>query len=280
MGIFGEGETSSVVAQLRLFEQAMGFPKVPGARRRHRGRPGLRPTVTTPGRSSGTSIRSPRPGMAPDVSQLDFYFAKSLFDADIFADFDYWANDPNGPRQMNASFGECEENPTNPVTGPARSAALRHRVRRRARGGRQTRSCVRRRSRDARSSPRPATPARVVPSSSHRSPAPATASRSSRSRWSTTRATATTPCASAAPSCRPTAPPIPQSAQRAAETSWTFGGGGTSYFIPEPSFQAGVANVDHPLSSALRPAIPTRPASAPICRGVPDVADMSGQRHR
>ena len=30
--------------------------------------------------------------MAPDVSQLDFYFAKSLFDADIFADFDYWAN--------------------------------------------------------------------------------------------------------------------------------------------------------------------------------------------
>ena len=29
MGIFGEGETSSVVSQLRLFEQAMGFPKVP-----------------------------------------------------------------------------------------------------------------------------------------------------------------------------------------------------------------------------------------------------------
>ena len=29
IGIFGEGETSSVVAQLRLFEQAMGFPKVP-----------------------------------------------------------------------------------------------------------------------------------------------------------------------------------------------------------------------------------------------------------
>ena len=56
--------------------------------------------------------------MAPDVSQLDFYFAKTLFDADIFADFNTWANDPNGPRQMNASFGECEANPTNPVTGP------------------------------------------------------------------------------------------------------------------------------------------------------------------
>jgi hypothetical protein len=57
-------------------------------------------------------------GMSPDVSQLEFYFAKSLYDPDIFEDFDYWANDPSGPREMNASFGECEENPTNPVTGP------------------------------------------------------------------------------------------------------------------------------------------------------------------
>ncbi len=44
MGIFGEGETSSVVAQLRLFETAMGFPKVPvrTVHDRRRARLGLR----------------------------------------------------------------------------------------------------------------------------------------------------------------------------------------------------------------------------------------------
>jgi pseudomonalisin len=67
----------------------------------------------------------------------------------------------------------------------------------------------------------------------------------------------------------------PKSSQRAAETSWTFGGGGSSYYIPEPSFQAGVANVDHPCVSTPT-GDPYSPASAPTCRGVPDVADMSG----
>ncbi len=56
-------------------------------------------------------------GMAPDVKQLDFYFSKGFQDADIAQEFNYWANDPNGPREMNASFGECEQNPTEPVTG-------------------------------------------------------------------------------------------------------------------------------------------------------------------
>src|SRR5581483_241657 len=46
-----------------------------------------------------------------------------LFDADIFQSFATWANDPSGPKEMNASFGECEENPTNPVTGPLAQTA-------------------------------------------------------------------------------------------------------------------------------------------------------------
>ena len=66
----------------------------------------------------------------------------------------------------------------------------------------------------------------------------------------------------------------PQSAQRAAETSWTFSGGGSSYFIPEPSFQtvwpASITLSQYPTGD------PYSPASAPTCRGVPDVADMSG----
>jgi subtilase family serine protease len=77
MGIFGEGETSSVVAQLRLFEHAMGLPKVP-----------VRVVETEGGPDSAYGDNSgavewyldsqSSTGMAPDVSQLDFYFAKSL----------------------------------------------------------------------------------------------------------------------------------------------------------------------------------------------------------
>ena len=71
----------------------------------------------------------------------------------------------------------------------------------------------------------------------------------------------------------------PQSAQRAAETSWTFGGGGTSYFIPEPGFQTAVANVDHPCIST--------PDGDPYTPGVgadlprrPRCVRHVGQRHR
>jgi hypothetical protein len=116
IGIFGEGETDSVVTQLRLFEHHEHFPKVP-----------VRVVHTEGGSSSayGDNTGSiewyldaqASTGMAPKVSQLDLYFAKSLFDKDIAKDFSSWVNDPKGPRQMNASFGECETNPTNPVTG-------------------------------------------------------------------------------------------------------------------------------------------------------------------
>ncbi|MGH9030364.1 MAG: S53 family peptidase, partial [Acidimicrobiales bacterium] len=273
MGIFGEGETSSVVAQLRLFEQAMGFPKVP-----------VRTVETEGGPDSAYGDNSgsvewyldsqSSTGMSPDVSQLDFYFAKSLYDADVFADFDYWANDANGPRQMNASFGECEENPTNPVTGPLaqfpygtefgdeleavgdpilRQAAIEGRTLFSSSGDTGS-GC-----------PELVAPGVGAGNGLVIQPVPMVSY----------------PCASAYVVCvggtvvSVNGTSYPQSAQRSAETSWTFGGGGSSYFIPEPSYQVGVANVDHPCLST-----PTgdlySPTSAPICRGVPDVADMSG----
>lgn len=273
MGIFGEGETSSVVAQLRLFEQAMGFPKVP-----------VRTIETEGGPDSAYGDNSgavewyldsqSSTGMAPDVSQLDLYFAKSLFDSDVFADFDYWANDPNGPRQMNASFGECEENPTNPLTGPLaqqpygtefgdeletvgdpilRQATLEGRTLFSSAGDTGS-GC----------------PELVVPVAGAGNgvavqPVPEVSY----------------PCTSAYVVCvggtvvSVNGSSYPQSAQRAGETSWTFGGGGTSYYIPEGSYQVGVANVNHACVSTPS-GDPYSPASAPTCRGVPDVADMSG----
>jgi hypothetical protein len=55
--------------------------------------------------------------MAPDLSELVLYFGTDLSDADVLKSLSTWVNDPSGPLQANASFGECETNPTNPVTG-------------------------------------------------------------------------------------------------------------------------------------------------------------------
>lgn len=273
MGIFGEGETSSVVAQLRLFEKAMGFPKVPVRTIETEGGPDSAYGDNT-GAIEWYLDSQSSTGMSPDVSQLDFYFAKSLYDADVFADFDYWANDPNGPRQMNASFGECEENPTNPVTGPLaqqpygtelgdeleavgdpilRQATIEGRTLFSAAGDTGS-GC-----------PEVVVPVAGAGNGVAVQPVPEV----------------NYPCASAYVVCvggtvvSVNGSSYPKASQRAAETSWTFGGGGSSYYIPEPSFQAGVANVDHPCVSTPT-GDPYSPASAPTCRGVPDVADMSG----
>ncbi len=273
MGIFGEGETSSVVAQLRLFEQAMGFPKVPVRVVQTEGGP-----ESAYGDNTG-SIEwyldsQASTGMSPDASQLDYYFAKSLYDADVFADFDDWANDPNGPREMNASFGECEENPTNPLTGPLaqqpygtefgdeleavgepilRQAALEGRTLFTSAGDTGS-GC-----------PELVAPVAGAGNGVAIQPVPMVSF----------------PCDSAYAVCvggtdvAVKGSSYAEAAQRASETSWTFSGGGSSYFIPEPGFQMGVANVDHPCLSTPT-GDPYPPTSAPTCRGVPDVADMSG----
>jgi subtilase family serine protease len=273
MGIFGEGETSSVVAQLRLFEQAMGFPKVPVRVVQTEGGPDSAYGDNT-GAIEWYLDSQSSTGMSPDVSQLDLYFAKSLYDADIFQDFDAWANDANGPRQMNASFGECEENPTNPVTGPLaqdpygtefgdeleavadpmlEQASLEGRTLFAAAGDNGS-GC-------------PQLVAPGVGAGNGVAPQPVPM--------------VDYPCASTYVVCvggtvvSANGSSYPESAQRASETSWTTGGGGSSYFIPEPSYQADVANVDHPCVSTPS-GDPYPPLSAPTCRGVPDVADMSG----
>ncbi|MBV8462199.1 MAG: S53 family peptidase [Acidimicrobiales bacterium] len=273
MGIFGEGETSSIVAQLRLFEQAMGFPKIP-----------VRTVETEGGPDSAYGDNSgsiewyldsqSSTGMAPDASQLDFYFAKSLYDADVFADFADWADDPNGPRQMNASFGECEEDPTNPITGPLAQVpygtefgdeleAVGEPILRQATlEGRTLFS-----SSGDTGSGCPELVAPVIGAGNGLAIQPVP--------------DVSYPCASQYVVCvGGTVPSVdgtayPQAAERSAETSWTFGGGGTSYFIPAPGFQAGVANVDRQCVSTPS-GDPYSPADAPTCRGVPDVADMSG----
>lgn len=273
MGIFGEGETSSVIAQLRLFEAAMGLPKVP-----------VRTVHTEGGPDSGYGDNSgaiewyldsqASTGMAPDAARLDFYFAKTLFDADIFKDFNAWANDPNGPREMNASFGECEANPTNPVTGPLAQQPYGTELgdelqamgdpilRQAAMEGRTLFSSA---GDTGSGCPELVAPVAGAGNGVAIQPVPFVGY----------------PCDSQYVVCvggtvvSANGTTYPSAAQRAAETSWTYSGGGSSHFVSEPSYQRGVKNVNLPCQSTPT-GTPYAPGTAPTCRGVPDIGDLSG----
>jgi len=273
VGIFGEGETSSVVAQLRLFEQHENFPKVPVRTIETEGGPDSAYGDNT-GAVEWYLDSQAMTGMAPDISQLDFYFAKSLYDADIFQDFDYWANDPNGPREMNASFGECEQNPTNPVTGPLAQlpygtefgdeleAVAEPILLQATMEGRTLFSSA---GDTGSGCPEVAAPVIGAGNALVIQPVPMVSY----------------PCDSDYVVCvggtvvGVNGSTEPQESQRSSETSWTFGGGGTSRFITEPGFQTAVANVDEQCLSTPS-GDPYNPTTAPTCRGVPDVADLSG----
>jgi hypothetical protein len=272
MGIFGEGETSSVVAQLRLFESATGLPKVPVRTIETEG-----PDDSAYGDNTGAVEwyldSQSSTGMAPDVKQLDFLFAKSLYDADITKEFDYWAEDPTGPREMNASFGECEENPTNPVTGPLAQypygtelgdeleAAAEPMLEQATMEGRTLFTSA---GDTGSGCPEVAVPVVGGGNGLLIQPVPLDEF----------------PCASAYAVCvSGTVLSSPGDTYKTgatkvtADTNWTFGSGGTSEFVPAPKWQDGVSHIDHDCLS--QPDGVPYPSTT-LCRGAPDVADLSG----
>jgi subtilase family serine protease len=278
-GVFGEGETDSVITQLRLFETAEGFPKVPVTVIRTEG-------DTDDDADYGDNTGSiewyldvqAMTGMAPDLAHLDLYFAKTLFDHDVFASFNDWANDPNGPRQMNASFGECETNPTNPVTGPLaqlpygtelgdelepigepvlEQASLEGRTLF-ASAGDTGSGC----------------PAYVVPVlGAGNGVAPSVPPLVNYPAASDYAVGVGGTVITAANTSNNT-PGTASSATRTEEASWEDTGGGASHFITEPTFQSKVSNVDKPCLT--QPDGTPFTGVPPTCRGVPDVAALSG----
>ncbi|HAM00629.1 MAG TPA: hypothetical protein DCQ30_00135 [Acidimicrobiaceae bacterium] len=272
-GIFGEGETSSPIAQMRLFEEAMGLPKVPVRTVYTEGHP-----ASAYGDNAGAIEwyldSQAITGMAPDLSQLDFYFSKTLYDYDVFQSFSYWVNDPGGPRQMNASFGECEANPSDPVTNPLAEVpygteygdqlqlAGEPMLEQATIEGRTLFSS----SGDTGSGcPEVVVPVGGAGNGVAVQPVP----------------DVSYPCTSNYVVCvggtvvSVNGASYPQSGQRTAETSWTFGGGGSSFYLGEPAFQKPVANVDMACVSTPQGDL-YPPGSGPTCRGAPDVSDMSG----
>ncbi|MHB2023740.1 MAG: S53 family peptidase [Mycobacteriales bacterium] len=275
-GLFGEGMTNDVVANLRIYERTMHLPQVP-----------VRVVHTEPGTPTQYGDNSDVvewyldsdaiTGMAPKLTQLDLYFSKSLFDADVAASFANWASDPNGPLQMNASFGECETSPGNAIFGPlaqapfyygtelgdelepaAEPVLLQANLEGRtlfSSAGDTGGSC-------------PAVVAPVVGAGNGLTPQPVP-----EPNYPAVSPHVVGVGGTVVDTQGSTAPNMFMPAKRANEVSWTYSGGGPSRYLAEPPYQKPVSAVNQPCIS--QPNGSPYPAGT-ICRGVPDIADMSG----
>lgn len=265
LAVFGEGQTADVISNLRAFEANNKLPQVPVTV--HNVGPG--PFTDDSGQLEWDLDTQASTGMAPDAYGVDLYFANSLYDASVETLFTAWANDPNGPKQANASFGECETNPTNPVTGPlaqlpygselgdnlepvAEQTLQQAVVEGRtlfASAGDTGSSC----------------PAIVLPVVGAGNGAANQAVPFDNY-----------PCASNFAVCVGGTELYSDGANppaRALEKSWEFTGGGAALFQAEPAFQKGDAAVNIPCVVDQN-ASPFPPGT--ICRGAPDVAALSG----
>ncbi|MGN6473596.1 MAG: protease pro-enzyme activation domain-containing protein, partial [Mycobacteriales bacterium] len=274
-GLFMEGYTNSVVANLRLFEQHNKLPQVPVR-------------VVKAG-GAGTAAQygdnldaiewyldsDAITGMAPQLRELDLYTTKALFDASIAAAFSTWANDPKGPQQMNASFGECEQSPANPVLGPLAQPPFYYGTE----AGDELEPVAEPVLQQANIEGRTlfastgdtggSCPVVVVPvagAGNGLTPQPVPEQNYPAASPHVTGVDGTTVTTT-------TQPPKMQSTQRQSEVGWTYSGGGSSFWISEPDYQKGVAAIDTPC--VVDPTgTPYNPGT--LCRGVGDIADMSG----
>jgi hypothetical protein len=211
--------------------------------------------------------------MAPLVKREDLYFGSTLADADVLAAFSLWAGDPDAPRQADASFGECETNPLNPVTGnpvanpsgnfgqglgnnlePVADQTL-------LQATLEGRSLFASSGDTGSSCPIAVLPIVGAGNGVANQAIPLQGYPASSKYAVAVGGTVLYASAGTAPS------------RRAVEYAWAFTGGGSSMFIDEPAYQRGVAAINHPcpLDPSGKPYPP-----ATLCRGVPDVAAISG----
>ncbi len=203
--------------------RAAARPAAPARRCRARRRCTASPTTTTAARSSGISTPRPRPACRRTRSSEVLYFGHDLSDQSVLNVFNTWADDPNGPLQANASYGECEENPLGDVAGIDRRGVLGRRdVHACQRGGAAARPTMEGRtlfsSTGDTGSSCPVVPAATLNGVDQRGRAPST----------TTPPRVRTPSASAGRWSTPARRRAPD-ASRALEYTWTYTGGGTSF---------------------------------------------------
>ena len=124
IGIIGEGQTLDVIAALREFEKTRGLPAVPvQVYHTDPGAQAAESTLDDSGRIEWEMDTQSSTGMAPDVSQLRMYFGSSLALTELSGAIGAWVNDPDGPLQVSASLGACEDSPAvDPLYGAAQRA--------------------------------------------------------------------------------------------------------------------------------------------------------------
>ncbi|MDQ6617055.1 MAG: S53 family peptidase [Actinomycetota bacterium] len=272
LAVFGSGASAGAISDLAQFEKEKQLPAVPVTVRDV----GPGPFTDTSGAVEWDIDTQASTGMAPDAKGLTLYFGSTLVDATVEAMFTTWANDPAGPAQADASFGECERTPLDPTLeqlpgnisqNPAGTAGIalgnnlepvaEQTLRQATIEGRTLFSS----SGDTGSScpvvvlpvigPGNGALNQVVPLTSYPASSPYVVGVGGTVLYTT----GTTPDA------------------RFAEYAWTFGGGGDSLLISAPAYQQGTPGLSLPCVAT--PAGQLTNLGQP-CRGVPDVAAQSG----
>jgi subtilase family serine protease len=287
-GMFGAGYGDGVIADLRVYEQRMGLPVVPVRQVNEQ-------DITKPSVPSDNTIADDDEwnldtdaisGMAPKLARMDMYFASNYYDASFAVMFSDWADDPIGPKQMDFSYGECEADPTSPYLDKSNidqfespignglqilgDAALEQAVL-------EGRTLFSSAGDSGGSCPAVILPVLSAGNGILPQPLPTDQNYPCASAFAvcvggtvlTTNGT-TNPTATGAPSSDFTNAP-----HRVDEQSWIYTGGGPTDDIPKPAYQDGVNAIDLPCTSfeTAKGALIT---PGTICRGVPDVAALSG----
>jgi len=275
VAVMGSGDSSTTVKDLAIFESEHGLPKVPV---KVTDIPADGDFSDTGGNVEWELDTQSSTGMAPGVKQVHLYFAEHLIDPDAEADFAKWVDDPSGPKQANASFGECETTPANATLESTIPAQFNNNEDQNALYGTGAPNAL-----------------EPVADQTLRQGV-----LEGRTLFAATGDTGSScPVLVLGPELGagngvanqgvpivnyPAASPYvvavggtvlyPDSDNtRGLEYPWPYTGGGQSYFIAAPSWQAGVSNLNRPCLSSVSG---TPNTSLRRCRGIPDVADESG----
>jgi subtilase family serine protease len=121
VAILGNGATDSAIADLHAFDDEHGLAQLPVDVVHV---PADGDFSDTSGNVEWNIDMQAIHGMAPDLAREVLYFSPSLADSELTAALGAWVNDPGGPPIMNASLGECEQIPVansllnNPLLDP------------------------------------------------------------------------------------------------------------------------------------------------------------------
>jgi subtilase family serine protease len=265
IAIFGEGDLTQVVKDLRSFEDSTTvdndtsddkpmLPHIPVVEN-------LLPDddqSDTSGLGEWDLDSQSSTGMSPDLAELQYYFGDSLSDSDIAATYSAWADDANGAAIGNSSFGGCE--PLEAVTGDEATddafleqATIEGRTMFASTGDTGSGGCVV--GVDLNGLGNGGVPAIEYPSASPYAVAVG----------------GTVFYSAASLAGVQTIPAV-----RANEYAWTFTGGGNSYAEPAPADQLALGGT----TPAFIPCILTPSGGVPTtvsdCRQTPDIAAQSG----